>query len=120
MFETAAKRPQIHARLSTTFRAGTTRPLAWRRAQLLQLARLVRDNAPALERALAADLGRPRVETATMELTLTMGSVLKSADALERWAAPEPRPPASEREAWCAGWGATVYREPKGVVLIIA
>ena len=107
----------MYARLGKTFRTGTTRPLAYRRRQLLQLARLVQDNFTAFEDALTADLNRPQVESALTELVPITSAALKAAESLEEWAAPEARPTKTE---WRAGWGATTRKEPKGVVLVIA
>lgn len=106
---------QIHSRLVKTFRSGVTRPLEYRRRQLLQLARLIQDNTPALEDALFADLGKPRLETANGEAGPVLGAALYAASKLEEWTKPEQ----PEVEAWKSSWDTTVYRAPKGVILII-
>ncbi|KAH9849041.1 aldehyde dehydrogenase [Lenzites betulinus] len=111
------QRVQIYARLSKTFQAGTTRPLAYRRRQLLQLARLLQDNHTALEDAQLTDLNKPRLEATVSEIAATITATLAAVDSLEEWAAPEPRP---TKEAWRANWNGTVYKGPKGVALIIA
>ena len=108
---------QIHAQLTKTFRAGTTRPLAYRRRQHLQLARMLQDNHVAFEDALIADLNRPRDESALIDLGASIAAALTAVESLEEWAAPEERP---AKQEWRAGWGGTVHKEPKGVVLIIA
>ena len=88
-----------------------------RRRQLLALARLIRDNAPVLVEALTADLNRPRMESAVAELSECLSAALKAAERFEEWAAPEAL---QVKEAWRAAWGATLHKEPKGVVFIIA
>lgn len=108
---------QIYARLTATFKSGVTRSLAYRRKQLLQLARMLQDNHTAFEDAILADLNKPRIETTVSEVAHLITSVLNAAENLESWAAPDPCP---TQEAWRSSWGATLYKEPKGVVLIIS
>ncbi|KAH9851146.1 aldehyde dehydrogenase [Lenzites betulinus] len=114
---TTAEIDEVHARLWKTFHAGTTRPLAFRRSQLLQLARLLQDNQTAFEDALLADINKPRLEATGSEIAHTLAATLNAVDHLEEWTAPEPRP---TKEAWRASWNATLNKGPKGVVLIIA
>ncbi|KZT06718.1 aldehyde dehydrogenase [Laetiporus sulphureus 93-53] len=106
---------EIYARLRKTFQAGTTRPLAYRRRQLLQLARLVQDNVPALQDAVFEDLAKPRQETMVSELGSVIAQCLYAAEHLEEWAKPEE----VQGEAWRSHWNPTTYKAPKGVVLII-
>ena len=54
---------QIHAELQKTFKTGKTRPIAFRKEQLAQLAHLLKDNEQRFREALKADLGRPEVES---------------------------------------------------------
>ena len=107
----------MHAKLSATFESGKTRPLAYRRAQLLQVARMLQDNHSAIEDAMFADLNKPRMETTVAEVSHLVTSALNAAEHLEEWAAPVPCP---TKEAWRSSWNATLYKEPKGVALIIA
>ncbi|KAI0674632.1 aldehyde dehydrogenase [Trametes maxima] len=116
-YHTPAEIDEIYARLTATFRAGTTRPLAYRRRQLLQLARMLQAHHTAFEDAILADLNRPRIETTVAEVAHVITSALNAAENFEGWAAPQPCP---TEEAWRAGWDATVYKEPKGVVLLIS
>lgn len=108
---------QIYNTLTKRLQSGVTRPLAYRRKQLLQLARMIQDNHTAIEDALLADLNKPRMETTAAEVSHVITSVLNAAENLEQWAAPEACP---TKEAWRSSWGATLYKEPKGVVLIIS
>ena len=61
------------AQLRHAYESGCTRPLAWRRAQLDALCRLVTDNRDAFVAAAMADLGKPAAETILMELNLVAG-----------------------------------------------
>ena len=54
------------AQLRHAYESGCTRPLAWRRAQLDALCRLVADNRDAFVAAAMADLGKPAAETILM------------------------------------------------------
>ena len=107
---------QIHARLRATYKSGVTRPLAYRRKQLLQLARLMQENVTAFEDAELHDLGKPRMEVALIELTTVVQACLYAAKNLEEWAKPE-KPVVEE---WRSSWDTTIYHVPKGVALIIA
>lgn len=53
---------QIHANLTDEFHKGRSRPVAFRKQQLSQLAWMVKDNLPKFESALAQDLGKPPFE----------------------------------------------------------
>ena len=99
-----------------TFKSGVTRPLAYRRHQLLQLARLLQDNIVALENAALADLGKQRQECTVTELGPVVKACLWAAENLEEWTKPEkPRV-----EEFRSSWDATVYPVPKGVALVIS
>ena len=107
---------KVHATLKASFRAGTTRPLPYRRTQLLQLARLVQDNADALRAALHADLHKQPLEVDMSELAPIVRGCLHAADSLEQWAAPD----VPQVEAWKSSWNAKLFKAPKGVALIIS
>ncbi|KZV89019.1 aldehyde dehydrogenase [Exidia glandulosa HHB12029] len=107
---------RVHDTLVSTFDSGRTLPLAFRRQQLLQLARLFQQNIQEIRDALSADLGRNPVEVAIGDTAPVIASAIRAADSLEAWAAPE-KPTV---EAWRAGWDTTVYPVPKGAVLIIS
>jgi aldehyde dehydrogenase (NAD+) len=108
--------PELVGRLRATFDAGRTRPLAWRRRQLGRLGDLLRDGEQELLTALAADLGKPAIESFTTDVGFTAMEVRHYRDHLDRWAAPERVPvPLHLRpgRAW-------LHREPLGVTLVIA
>ncbi|MEV8135413.1 aldehyde dehydrogenase family protein [Microbacterium aurantiacum] len=98
------------------FDSGATRPLAWRRHQLEQLARLLRENGPLIERSLWQDLHKSATETQLAETGVVRGEITHTLRNLNRWtkprrvALPLSLQPASGR----------LVREPLGVVLIIA
>ena len=102
--------------MTETFRAGTTRPLSYRREQLLQLARMMQDNIVPFEEALLADLNKQRQEAATSEINVIIQGSLHAVDNLEEWAKPEK----PKVEAWRGSWDTTVYHVPKGVALLIS
>ncbi|KAH0833838.1 aldehyde dehydrogenase [Lanmaoa asiatica] len=107
---------QIRETLRATFKTGVTRPLAWRKHQLYQLARLVQNEADALCDALAKDLSKPRVEVLMTEIGAIVERATKSAEQLDAWAMPEH----PEVPDWQKGWKPTVFKAPKGTVLIIS
>jgi aldehyde dehydrogenase (NAD+) len=53
---------QIYSTLNKTFRSGKTKPIAFRKVQILQLAYLLQDNLERFKEAFAIDLGRPPLE----------------------------------------------------------
>jgi hypothetical protein len=54
---------QIRDCLKNAFKTGRTKPVQFRKQQLLSLAYLVKDNTALLQQALASDLGRSDTET---------------------------------------------------------
>ncbi|KAJ7174897.1 aldehyde dehydrogenase [Mycena filopes] len=106
---------EIHETLRANFQSGVTRPLAWRKHQILQVARMVQDNAEAVAEALAKDLGKPKAE-AYIEIGTIVEKCLLSVQRLDEWA----KPTAVEAPDWQKAWNPTVHKAPKGTVLIIA
>ncbi|KAG6331416.1 hypothetical protein ID866_7675 [Astraeus odoratus] len=107
--------PQIRDDLRATFKSGVTLPLEWRRHQLHQVARLAQIEADAICEAIARDFNKPRFEVIAVEVGPAIQNALKSAEKLEEWAKPE-HPAVSESQK---SWKPTVYKMPKGTVLII-
>ncbi|OBI84775.1 aldehyde dehydrogenase family protein [Mycobacterium asiaticum] len=107
--------PGTVARLRRTFATGRTRDIAWRKHQLLQLARLVEENEPAIAAALAEDLDRNAVEAFIADIATTAGEAKYAAKKLRKWTRRKyllleaPQLPGR-------GW---VEYEPYGTVLII-
>ncbi|PPQ71655.1 hypothetical protein CVT26_010574 [Gymnopilus dilepis] len=109
--------PKIYHGLKETFGTGLTKPVSWRRCQLLQLARFVKENADAMADAVALDLGKPKQEFMMTEVSASIERSLIAADQVAEWAKPEAVTPAKE---WQKGWNPRIEKHPKGVVLIIA
>ncbi|KAF5376651.1 hypothetical protein D9615_007812 [Tricholomella constricta] len=107
---------QIHATLRTTFRKGVTRPLAWRRHQLLQLALMMQENVDAFADSLEADLGKPRMEAIATEVGVIYERATICAQNLEEWTKPQ----AVEVPEWQQSWSPTVHKGAKGTILIIS
>jgi aldehyde dehydrogenase (NAD+) len=103
-------------RLRADFDSGRTRPLAWRRRQLEQLARLLEENEADLLEALRTDLGKPPVEGFITEIAFVLSEIELTLKHLTKWNRPTrvPSPlvtlPARSR----------LVPEPLGVVLVIA
>ena len=112
----AAARQRAFAQLDATVRSGVTRPLRWRKAQLDAMARMLRQNATVIARAVRADLGKPAAETALMEIGLVLDEIRFIKPRLGRWAARHPKPMHYLLQP-AVGW---TVAEPKGVALIIS
>jgi aldehyde dehydrogenase (NAD+) len=89
--------------------------LEYRRKQLLQVARLIQENADIVMASLKADLGRHVFEATLPELGPIVSSALHAVENLEKWNSPEK----PQVEAWRSGWDTTIFKAPKGTVLDI-
>jgi aldehyde dehydrogenase (NAD+) len=104
------------AELRATYAEGTTRPLGWRVEQLKGLLRLLDEGEADLLAALAADLGKPRLEAWSSDVAITAAEVRYALAKLKRWAKPERvRIP-----LWAIPGRASIHREPLGVALVMA
>ncbi|KAJ6540724.1 aldehyde dehydrogenase [Mycena capillaripes] len=106
----------IRDALRANFRKGVTRPLEWRKNQLLQLARMVQDNREAFAEALSKDLGKPKTETFALEIGSVVDRCLVSVQQLDDWA----KPVLVDAPVWQQPMKPTIYKAAKGTVLIIA
>jgi len=102
-------------RLRATFESGRTRDLAWRRAQLDGIERMLEENEDRIAEALHADLRKPPQEVLLGEIALLYGEVRFARARLERWA----RPRKVETPLLAQPGNSFVLPEPLGVALII-
>lgn len=72
--------------------------------------------------ALYADLGKPALEAAAFELGAIVERSLLCAKQLETWSRPDEvyKEPGTLMPEWQKAWRPTVYKQPKGPVLVIA
>lgn len=106
----------IFSQLKNAYGSGRTRPLAWRRAQLDALRRMIAEHQDDFAAAENADFGKPAAETVLMELNLVAAEARFVRNRLALWTRRQYKPmPWSLQPA--TGW---TVAEPKGVVLIIA
>ena len=98
------------------FAAGTTRPLAWRRATLERLRDLIQERESRLLDALAADFGKPRFEAWTTELGFTVSEINHVLAHLSTWMQPDK---VATPIAFKPG-SSSVVPEPVGVACVIA
>jgi aldehyde dehydrogenase (NAD+) len=75
--------------LHATYRSGVTRPLAWRRRQLEQLARMLDEHEADFLEALKVDLGKPPVEGFITDIAFVAGEVRAMIRHLARWTRPK-------------------------------
>lgn len=107
--------PAVGSRLRTAFGSGRTKPLAWRRAQLGALKRMLIEQEDDFLSALQVDLGKNAVEARRTEVMFIVNEVDDTLEHLDEWLAPQP---AALPARLLPGEG-RVVREPLGVVLII-
>jgi aldehyde dehydrogenase (NAD+) len=107
---------ELVARLRATFRAGKTKPVAWRTGQLQRMRTLLTEQGETFAAALHADLGKSSTEAYRTEIDFVIREIDHTLEHLDEWLRPEPAPvPAflGEASAW------TQY-DPLGVVLVVA
>jgi aldehyde dehydrogenase (NAD+) len=103
-------------RTRSAYEAGTTRPLERREELLGQLRRLVAEREDALLDALAADLGKPRLEGWTTEIGFVLADLDHTLAHLRSWARPRRVPtPLVARPG-----RSEIVPEPLGVACVIA
>lgn len=108
--------PELVHSLRESFASGLTRPLAWRRAQLDGMRRMLLECGDEFERALREDLGKSGTEAQLTEIGFLLSEISHTLQHLAAWtrprrvAVPLAIQPASAR----------VRPEPLGLALIIA
>lgn len=103
-----------HARLS--FNNGVSKPLHFRRLQLLNLLDMYEDNKMAFERAMYKDLRRCSEESDLTEIEFLIRELKCTINEFERWAKPE-KP--QENNLLQLMSRMQIKKEPYGVVLIM-
>jgi len=106
-------------RLRATFRSGRTRPLAWRRDQLVRLRALLTEHREDIADALYADLRKPRPEAYSAEIDFLVREIDHTLENLERWLRPTTLRPEA-LAGFAEGSSAGTRYDPLGVVLVIA
>ncbi|MGO4594381.1 aldehyde dehydrogenase family protein [Leifsonia sp. 2TAF2] len=107
--------PTVDA-LRSAFDRGTTKPLAWRLAQLRALRRMLTERAAEFEDALLADLAKSPTESQIAELGFVVGEIDHILKRLRRWLRPSR---VAVPGALMPARASTIL-EPVGVVLVIA
>jgi aldehyde dehydrogenase (NAD+) len=111
-----AQIPELVAKLRRNYDAGRTRPIEWRREQLRRLKTMLEEREDELLAALAADLGKPRLEGWATDIGIVINEVEHALRHLASWTKPERVwTPVAQRPG-----RATIRREPLGVALVIA
>ena len=107
--------PGVADRLRASFATGLTRPVEWRRQQLSNLVRMLRDDAGTLTDAMASDLGKPELEAWLTDIAAVRRDIEGIVRHLDGWAAPR-----RARVPWTLWPGrAETVPEPLGAVLVI-
>jgi aldehyde dehydrogenase (NAD+) len=103
-------------RARTAFTAGITQPLVWRREQLVNLRRMLTEQAGRLAAALESDLGKSSIEAHTTELGFCTGEIDHILANIDDWVEPERvKVPVTQKPG-----RAEVVPVPLGVSLIIS
>jgi aldehyde dehydrogenase (NAD+) len=106
----------VVARLRDGFESGRTRPLEWRARQLRRMKTMLEEREAEFLDALAADLGKPRLEGWATDLGIVINEIDHALRHLAGWMRPERVwTPLAQRPGRAA-----IHREPFGVVLVIA
>jgi aldehyde dehydrogenase (NAD+) len=112
----ASEIPKRVAKLRDVFESGRTRPVEWRRRQLQRMKAMLEEREADFLDALAADLGKPRLEGWASDIAVVITEIDYALRHLAGWMKPERVwTPLAQRPG-----RATVRPEPFGVALVIA
>jgi aldehyde dehydrogenase (NAD+) len=108
--------PKLVAKLRDAFESGRTRPIERRRRQLQRMKAMLEEREADFLDALAADLGKPRLEGWASDIAIVIDEIEHALHHLAGWMKPERVwTPLVQRPG-----RATVRPEPFGVALVIA
>ncbi|KAI8815246.1 aldehyde dehydrogenase family 3 member B1 [Cladochytrium replicatum] len=108
---------QQHATVNAAFSDGISKPISWRRNQLIQLNNMLHDNREALYAALEKDLGRNKFFAIFGDYIPVVADVAYMIDNLDRMTSPQTRKPDA---IFRATHTAYIMKQPVGPVLIMA
>jgi len=112
----ASQIPKVVAQLREAFEGGRSRPIDWRRRQLERMKVMLQEREADFLDALAADLGKPRLEGWASDIGIVISEIEHALRHLASWMKPERVwTPLAQRPG-----RATIHREPFGVGLVIA
>ncbi|KZT62365.1 aldehyde dehydrogenase [Calocera cornea HHB12733] len=106
---------QYHGDLHRTFMSNKCRPEAYRKEQLIRLAWLLEENVARFQDAFYRDLGRPKVETPFLEVSIMVKACIYALKNLHKWMKTDYAP----FDMVSGPMRPRVTKEPKGVALII-
>ncbi|KAJ7846850.1 hypothetical protein B0H14DRAFT_2583893 [Mycena olivaceomarginata] len=87
-------------------------PSSGAKQQLLQLARMVQENAPAFTEAVSKDMSKPKTEMYFAEIVSIAQHSLVSAEKLDEWV----KPTIVDVSDWQKPWSPTIYKSAKGAL----
>ena len=94
------------ARARQSFNLGCTRPLEWRRKQLLQLVLMIDEQQKAFEEAVFKDLHKPASELWSAELLMARNDAI---DAIDSTPSPRPRSARARAFSWARACSARAH-----------